>query len=464
MAKDFTKYKFEDWEKGIAKSRMVQKVVEHYASAMDMNYEELKEQWWDDIQGGKGIIRKVSEIDSKNERNYYINAPITLKDGTKIAVCNQWGKENFSNFILHAGLLNYKIIADVAEENEVSDEELTKTNIMYKLPEVITNNLKDYSNPDENIFAVYKYVNEHITNDDDLEQLYLAIIEFKPNAQIVGQYARELFEKGRVEVAISLIKNKEKYSGDDHSWKCFKSSERDILPISFTNPFKVYEAKDAANLNITINIHGRMHQVFSCTKEEDVNIDDIDDHYQNIFDWIYKIDDNNLMIIEVDGEKIFEGSLSELGIRETEVGYDLSKPKRKYITPKLEKIKQIKDFCEFDSDEVWVSKENHLLLIPQGRLEGDRGLELAPNFNNRYSMINYGKYNLEASVKVKSFAISDLFFQLDPCMDELVLEPEGGPYYNFSKIFHYEEGELELEIKSDRVMETEFKKGWLYDL
>ena len=49
-------------------------------------------------------------------------------------------------------------------------------------------------------------------------------------------------------------------------------------------------------------------------------------------------------------------------------------------------------------------------------------------------------------------------------MDELVLEPEGGPYYNFSKIFHYEEGELELEIKSDRVIDTEFKKGWLFDL
>ena len=129
MAKDYTKYKFEDWKKGIAKSRMVQKVVEHYASTMDMNYEELKEQWWDDIQGGKGIIRKVSEIDSKNERNYYINAPITLKDGTKIAVCNQWGKENFSNFILHAGLLNYKIIADVADENEVSDEELTQEKV-----------------------------------------------------------------------------------------------------------------------------------------------------------------------------------------------------------------------------------------------------------------------------------------------------------------------------------------------
>jgi len=334
----------------------------------------------------------------------------------------------------------------------------------FKLPELIANNLRDESNPDENIFAVWKYAKDNIANDNDLEKLYLAIIKFKPNAKIVGQLAIWLFEKNRTEVAISLIKNKVNYTGDDHDWKSFKDSERDILPISFENPFKEYQAKDAADLNVTINIHGRMHQVFECTKEEDVDIDDIDDHYQNIFDWIYKIDDDNLMIIEVDGEKIFEGSLLELGIRNTEFGYDLSKPKRKYITPKLEKIKQIKDFCEFDSDEVWVCKENHLLVIPQGRLEGDRGLELAPNFNNRYSMINYGKYNIEASVKVKSFAISDLFFQMDPCMDELIGEPEGGPNYSFSKIVHYEEGELELEIKRDSVKDTEFKKGWLYDL
>ena len=337
---------------------------------------------------------------------------------------------------------------------------------MFKLPEVITKNLKDYSNPDENIFCVYKYVKEHINNDDDLEQLYLAIIEFKPNAQIVSEYAMQLFEKNRIAVAVSLMKNKEKYSGDDHAWKCFKSSERDILPISFTNPFKVYEAKDAADLNVTINIHGSMHQVFECIKEENVDIDAIDDHYQNTFDFTYKIDDDNFIKVEVDGETIFEGNISKLKINSsnTEQGHDLSLPKRKYISPKLEKIKQIKSFCEFDADEVWVSKENHLLVIPQGRLEGDRGLELAPNFNNRYSMINYGKYNLEATVKVKSFAISDLIFQIDPCMCDLISEPSDGPFYNFSKIFHYEEGELELEIKDNSLKDTEFKKGWLYDL
>jgi uncharacterized tellurite resistance protein B-like protein len=129
MAKDFTKYSIEGIAQGLGKARLVQRVVADYASKMNMNYEELKEQWWDNIQGGKGIIRMTSEIDEKNERNYYIDAPIKLKDGTEIAVCNQWGKENFSNFILQAGLLGYEIKAD-SDEVETIEEitEVTNTN------------------------------------------------------------------------------------------------------------------------------------------------------------------------------------------------------------------------------------------------------------------------------------------------------------------------------------------------
>ena len=126
MARDYTKYKFSSWKKGVGKSRMVFKVVEHYARTMNMNYEELKEQWWDNIQGGKGIIRMVSEIDAKNERNYYMKEPVTLSDGTNIVVCNQWGKENFSNFILQAGLLNYEIIADVNDSDSSESNKSTE--------------------------------------------------------------------------------------------------------------------------------------------------------------------------------------------------------------------------------------------------------------------------------------------------------------------------------------------------
>jgi uncharacterized tellurite resistance protein B-like protein len=119
MAKDFTKYAVEGIEKGLGKARLVQKIVEDYTNKNQMNYDALKEVWFDDLQGGKGVVRQLSEIDEKNERNYYIDAPITLNDGTKIAVCNQWGKENLANFILHAGLIGYVI---KAEGDETSDE------------------------------------------------------------------------------------------------------------------------------------------------------------------------------------------------------------------------------------------------------------------------------------------------------------------------------------------------------
>lgn len=456
MAKDLTKYAVLGIADGLGKARLVQKIIEDCSKKFQGSFEELKVLWPDNLQGGKGVFCMVSEIDDKNERNYYIDSPITLKTGSKIAVCNQWGASNFPQFIHHAKQLGY-FINSITDKNESNSAE-------YKLPDVIVESLSNKSNSDYNIFDVYQYKKEHITNDDDLEQLYLAVIKFKPNAKIVSQYAWELFEKDRNEVAASLFKNRSDFTGDDHEWECFNSAENDFLKtLAIEIPFIEYHSVNNADLNVVINIYGRMHQVFECINKEEEDIDDMEDHYQNVFDWKYKIDDDNLMIIEIDGDKIFEGSISKLSIRDDAVGYDLESFQQDYIKNKVKKIIAFDEFRDFDTDEVWVSKKNYLLRIPQGRLRGDRGLELAPNFNNRYSMINYGKYHLEACAKVKSFSISDLFFQMDPNMDELVSEPDGGPYYNFSKIYHYEKGELELEIVSENVKDTEFQNGWLYD-
>ena len=120
MAKDFTKYSVEGIENGLGKARLVQKIVRHFADKNQLNHDDLKEVWFDDLQGGKGVFKKLSEIDDKNERNYYVDAPIALTDGSKIAICNQWGKDNLSNFILHAGLLGYVIKAEVDEPKEES--------------------------------------------------------------------------------------------------------------------------------------------------------------------------------------------------------------------------------------------------------------------------------------------------------------------------------------------------------
>jgi hypothetical protein len=52
---------------------------------------------------------------------------------------------------------------------------------------------------------------------------------------------------------------------------------------------------------------------------------------------------------------------------------------------------------------------------------------------------------------------------MDPSMEDLISEPSDGPYYIFSKIFHYEEGELEFEINDNNVKDVEFVNGWIYD-
>ena len=109
MVRGNTTYAVKGIVKTLNKSRLVQKIVEHYIDKTKMSFSVLQKVWFDDLQGCKGVIKKLTDIDKKNEQNFYIDAPIILSDGTKIAVCNQWGKENLSNFISHARLLGVDI-------------------------------------------------------------------------------------------------------------------------------------------------------------------------------------------------------------------------------------------------------------------------------------------------------------------------------------------------------------------
>jgi hypothetical protein len=136
MAKDFTKYTIEGVAQGLGKARLVQKIIEDYIKKNNLNYDDLQTVWFDELQGGKGVFKKLSDIDAQNERNYYTDSPITLSDGTKIAVCNQWGKDNLSNFILHAGLIGYVIKAESGEakpeisiDNSSSDNSILGWNL-----------------------------------------------------------------------------------------------------------------------------------------------------------------------------------------------------------------------------------------------------------------------------------------------------------------------------------------------
>jgi len=140
MAKDFTKYNVEDVGSNLNKARLVQKIVTHHASSFKGTYQAFLEIWFDDLQGGKGVCKTLSEIDAKNERNYYTKEPVILSDGTELAICNQWGKENLSNFLLHAGTLGYVITTEgddnaTSEPEEIRTENTSEDNIVEDSPD-----------------------------------------------------------------------------------------------------------------------------------------------------------------------------------------------------------------------------------------------------------------------------------------------------------------------------------------
>ena len=102
-------------------SRLAQKIVENYIDKTKMSFSVLQKVWFDELQGANGVIKNLNDIDKGNEQNYYIDTPITLSDGTKIAICNQWEEKNFSNFILHARQLGVEIKSDGSQVEYITN-------------------------------------------------------------------------------------------------------------------------------------------------------------------------------------------------------------------------------------------------------------------------------------------------------------------------------------------------------
>jgi len=216
---------------------------------------------------------------------------------------------------------------------------------------------------------------------------------------------------------------------------------------------------------LKISVFGTMSQLFQNKKEEDESIEDIENHYDNILSWFFKIDADNLMIVELDGEKIFENSISELGIHSDDLDaiWDADDDLKKKMAPKLVAITSKKHFADIDTDEILISSKNHTLVINEGGLDYGLDLEQAPDFENRYTYEEYGKYHIETlPIKVSNFKMSDLFYQKDTNIEDLL--GAGGEPYIFSKIHHYELGELEFEINANNVKSSDLYDGWAYDV
>jgi RecB family endonuclease NucS len=102
--RDYTKYKFNNNEYG--KSRLVLAVVKEYVNNNPkLSLQELQEVFEKKLQGSYGVIDTYSHAEEiykkRNIERHFISPDdiIQLSNGQKIAVCNEWGRDNIDNFI-----------------------------------------------------------------------------------------------------------------------------------------------------------------------------------------------------------------------------------------------------------------------------------------------------------------------------------------------------------------------------
>lgn len=130
MAKDYTKYDVSGIGEKLNKARLVQAVIKHYIENNVVLWEILLAAFPLNLQGNKGTIAKKSVV--QVERNFYMDAPITLKDGTEIVTSRQWGKHNIVNFIERATALGYSITSN--EAVEATAEEIVEVAVEEESP------------------------------------------------------------------------------------------------------------------------------------------------------------------------------------------------------------------------------------------------------------------------------------------------------------------------------------------
>ena len=118
MAKDYTKYTVEGIDGKFNKARLVQVIIKHYVENNVVLWDMLLTAFPLELQGKKGVFSKKSDV--QKERDFYVDAPMTLQDGTEIVTCRQWGKHNIVHFIERATALGYEIssVGDEAEAKE----------------------------------------------------------------------------------------------------------------------------------------------------------------------------------------------------------------------------------------------------------------------------------------------------------------------------------------------------------
>lgn len=119
MARDYTKYTVENLGENLNKRQLVFTIVKDWATRNKPSLEEIQATFPQEVQGSKGFILKKSEV--KDAKRFNMKEPLSIKNGTKVVVSNQWGTKNIASFLELAQKLGYSVTPVGTQSNATED-------------------------------------------------------------------------------------------------------------------------------------------------------------------------------------------------------------------------------------------------------------------------------------------------------------------------------------------------------
>lgn len=125
MARDYTKYSVKGLGEGLNKRQVVLHVLRNYIKRLNPDFSALSETFPPTIQGSLGVFQLMSDV--TDPKRFNVNEPLTLGDGLRIVVTNQWGKSNIESFINRAVELGYDIQINEDTRQKVANDNMPGT-------------------------------------------------------------------------------------------------------------------------------------------------------------------------------------------------------------------------------------------------------------------------------------------------------------------------------------------------
>lgn len=182
MARDYTKYTVEGLGENLNKRQLVFTIVKDWADENKPSLEEIQTIFPDEIQGSKGFIMKASEV--KDAKRFNMEEPLSIKNGTKVVISNQWGAKNIETFLELTNELGYdvkKVAKAGANEKPVAsnaDASFDITQLSIRDFKNLLKNIEDKETFEKSLvkqvtfnidFWSYLLIYDNVVNEDVLE-------------------------------------------------------------------------------------------------------------------------------------------------------------------------------------------------------------------------------------------------------------------------------------------------------